>query len=176
MDIFESLESLNVSEECFDEIIAMVEELILERNKENREAKKKWELNNGKGYHTDYLYDDDEDKESNKYYKSSKKHAMKSAQNAIHGLKKYVKETNPAAVSHAVDELARSNRVILGREQNPVSYRSPSEHSKNYSQEDRKEQSQRGSAKDPYTRVGSPEERKESGNVLKRQEERKSNN
>lgn len=173
MSIFESLENLNVSEECFDDIIAMVEELILERNKENKQAKREWELNKGKGYHTDYLYDDDDDKESNKYYKSSKEHTVKSNQNAIHGLKKYVKDANPPAVNHAVDQLGRSNRVILGREQNPVSYRSPSEHSKNYSQDDRKEQSQRGSAKDPYTRVGSPEEMKEPGSVLKRQEERK---
>jgi hypothetical protein len=30
MDIFESLENLNVSEECFDEIIGIVEELINE--------------------------------------------------------------------------------------------------------------------------------------------------
>lgn len=33
MDIFESLESLNVSEECFDEIVGIVEEIINELNK-----------------------------------------------------------------------------------------------------------------------------------------------
>lgn len=34
MDIFESLENLEISEECFDEIMDMVEEIIDETNKE----------------------------------------------------------------------------------------------------------------------------------------------
>lgn len=43
MDIFENLENLNISEECFNEIMDIVEEIISERNKENKEAKKEWE-------------------------------------------------------------------------------------------------------------------------------------
>ena len=43
MNIFESLENLNVSEECFDGIMGLVEEYISERNKENKEKKNEWE-------------------------------------------------------------------------------------------------------------------------------------
>ena len=43
MNIFESLENLNVSEECFNDIVGIVEEIINERNKENRKARRKWE-------------------------------------------------------------------------------------------------------------------------------------
>ena len=52
MDIFESLENLNVSEECFDEILGIVEEIILESTVDDYYAKKiadtKQELANAK--------------------------------------------------------------------------------------------------------------------------------
>lgn len=161
------------TESLIEEIIDITEAILLERNKANREAKKNWELQKRGGYHTDYLYDDDADKESNKYYQHSKKHEVGNNQNAIHSLKKYIGDDNPMAKSHAIDQLARSSRVILGREQDPVSYNHASEYTKNRSKEVRKEQSQRGSTKDSYTRVGAPEERKEPGEILKKQEEKK---
>ena len=43
MNIFESLENLPVSEECFDDILAITEEIINERNKENKIKKNNWE-------------------------------------------------------------------------------------------------------------------------------------
>ena len=43
MDIFESLENLEVSEECFDDILTITEEIINERNKENKIKKNNWE-------------------------------------------------------------------------------------------------------------------------------------
>lgn len=43
MDIFESLENLEVSESCFNDIMGILEELLLERNNENREKKEQWE-------------------------------------------------------------------------------------------------------------------------------------
>ena len=45
MGIFESLENLNVSEECLNDILNIVEEYINERNKENKIKKNNWENN-----------------------------------------------------------------------------------------------------------------------------------
>ena len=42
MDIFESLENLNVSEECFNDIMDMVESIISETKKESKEKRDKW--------------------------------------------------------------------------------------------------------------------------------------
>ena len=38
MDVFENLENLNVSEECFNDIISIIEEIISETKKVNKEA------------------------------------------------------------------------------------------------------------------------------------------
>ena len=42
MDIFESLENLNVSEECYIDILNMVESIISETKKESKEKRDKW--------------------------------------------------------------------------------------------------------------------------------------
>lgn len=44
MNIFESLENLNVSEECFDEIMGIVENIVSAINKSNYSPEKKAEL------------------------------------------------------------------------------------------------------------------------------------
>ena len=46
MNIYENLENLNVSEECFNDIMGIVEATINERNKENKEKKNEWEKDN----------------------------------------------------------------------------------------------------------------------------------
>ena len=43
MDIFESLENLPVSEECFDDIVSIVEDIIKNTKKKAEEAVKKYE-------------------------------------------------------------------------------------------------------------------------------------
>ena len=45
MDIFESLENLPVSEECFDEIIGIVEEILSESNRARRYGQKNTNIN-----------------------------------------------------------------------------------------------------------------------------------
>ena len=45
MDIFESLENLNVSEECFDEIMGIVEEILSESNRARRYGQKNTNTN-----------------------------------------------------------------------------------------------------------------------------------
>ena len=42
MNIFENLEQLNVSEECFDDILNIVEEIISETKKESKEKRDRW--------------------------------------------------------------------------------------------------------------------------------------
>lgn len=42
MNIFESLENLNVSEACFNDILNIVEEIISETKKESKEKRDKW--------------------------------------------------------------------------------------------------------------------------------------
>ena len=145
MDIFESLENLNVSEECFEDIIGIVEEILNERNKENRESRRNWELT--RGYKTPE-------------YTTSKDNVLK-GEEAIKDLKAEAGKRPRYFVQQAVDAIARGNRVALGREQDPVSYTEPDEWYKTYGQrfnkekgkEYRKEQSQRGSIKDPYIRT-----------------------
>lgn len=62
MDIFESLENLNVSEECFNDIMGIVEDLLSTINKSNKSAKeketlkKKAEDNQEKELHTLHNY------------------------------------------------------------------------------------------------------------------------
>jgi hypothetical protein len=53
MDIFESLENLNVSEECFEDIVSIVEELLNERNYMNRQHKQNWEISKIPGSYND---------------------------------------------------------------------------------------------------------------------------
>lgn len=134
MDIFESLENLNVSEECFDEIMGLVEELILERNQENRQKKKDWETRKVP--------------ETSPFYGDSKEFRLKGREATIKGLKKHSSDKGSFLIQDAIDKIAQGSRTDLGREQSPVSFTKPSEWSKDYSKESRKEQSQRGSTKD----------------------------
>lgn len=142
MDIFESLENLSVSEECFNSIMDIVEEYINERNKENREAKKEWEMSRTQ--------------EISPLYSQRKKRAVRQGEKAIKDLKKSSGDNKrKPPIVNAVDEIARGIRTNLGREQNPVSANVPSEVNKlgGIFKDDRKIQSQRGSVKDPFSFV-----------------------
>ena len=134
--IFESLENLNVSEECFNSIISIVEEIINERNKENREAKRNWELS--RGYKASPFFTNQDLKSTEKDIKSFRKYANKDD---------YLTQSTG---NDLIDSAARSNRIALGREQNPVSYADSTEFSKQDDKESRKRNSQRGTDKDPY--------------------------
>ena len=134
MDIFESLENLNVSEECFNDIMGIVEEIINERNKENRQKKKDWEMKRTP--------------EISPFYGDEKKFRLPKRESGIKGVKKHLRNENHVAADSAVDAIASGSRDDLGRTQNPVSFSQPSEFNKTHSKETRKEQSQRGSAKD----------------------------
>ena len=142
MNIFENLEQLNVSEECFEDILNIVEDYILERNKENRQKKKDWEIN--------------KTPEISPLYSERKKRAVHQGEKAIKELKKkYKDDIRKPHIINAVDEIARGIRANLGREQNPVSHNVPSEINKTALKDYyRKEQSQRGSTKDPLSFVG----------------------
>ena len=134
MDIFESLENLNVSEECFDDIMGIVEEILLERNQENKQKKKEWELKRGAV-------------EPGSYVKDNRDRTIPMRELTIKQLKKHADKEHPA-VQGAVDEIAKANRVALGREQNPITTKPSSEFLKHHSEKDRVAQSQRGTTKD----------------------------
>ncbi len=134
MNIFENLENLNISENCFNEIMDIVEAVINERNKGNREKKKEWEMKRG-GY-----------PETPTNPTDSKEKYIKQGENVIKALKRHDKYVEPKSIEH----VSQGIRAVLGRQQNPVSYRDPSEFDKTYSTEKRTVQSQRGSSKDPY--------------------------
>lgn len=138
MDIFESLENLNVSEECFNEIVGLVEEVINELNKYEQ-------------------YKVDNNPKLKKEI-GSRQAALKQ----IGDMRK--REGNSYLSSRAVDLLADENRDALGRDEDSrgiriskVSYTSPERHAKgdtSYSGQKaiRTEQSQRGSTKDLWNR------------------------
>lgn len=126
-------EKVSLSENCFNDIISLVEELIYERNKNNREAKKEWEKARGEET-SDILGKDNELKRNQQVIKYLKKVSGPNRDNV--------------AVTDAVDIIGKANRKLLGREQNPVSFKKPSEWHKQYSAESRTKQSQRGSTKD----------------------------
>lgn len=136
MDIFESLENLNVSEECFEDIIGLVEEYIHELNKyEQHVVDKNPEL----------------------------KEKIESNQAASKEIGKIRKDTeNPYKGHRAMKILANLNRDLLGRDNNidgtrvsKVSYSSPDREAKvdptnSKYKAIRTEQSQRGSSKDVW--------------------------
>jgi hypothetical protein len=62
MNIFESLENLNVSEECFDEIMELVEELLSEKVQDTID--KKYDMNPEKGQFYSKAYQDYKDAEA----------------------------------------------------------------------------------------------------------------
>ena len=83
MDIFESLENLNVSEECFNDIVGLVEKYIQEEDVYEPEAYKKdgynfiangRNKNNGQLYRTHSKHNKGVDK--NKFYASSPEEAV----------------------------------------------------------------------------------------------------
>ena len=137
MDIFESLENLNVSEECFDEIMGLVEEFINELNKYEQ-------------------YKVDKDPKLKKELED-RQEALKD----IGDIKK--KHDNAYTAFRAEDILADENRDALGRDRNvegvrmpKISYSNPNrrgKRDKSYSgyKRIRTEQSQRGSSKDMWS-------------------------
>lgn len=136
MNIFESLNNLEVSEACFEDIIALVEELIFERNKENRRKKKEWELNRTSGT-------------GHPMYSGDKKKGVARTERTIKNLQKIWSVVPTQKDKGRIDYVARSNRIALGREQNPVSIFPPDNYEKAISKKLRTEHSQRGSIKDP---------------------------
>ena len=137
MDIFESLENLEVSEECFNDIMGIVEQYILELNKyEQYKLDKNPEL----------------------------KKEVEKRQEALKEIGDLRKEVDSTYAGHtAVDTLADENREALKRNEplighhriSKVSFSRPERHSKidkNYSGQKaiRTEQSQRGSSKDVW--------------------------
>ena len=142
MDIFESLENLPVSEECFEDIIGLVEELILERNIYNKDKKRAWELRRTAPEPEVFGNDNKEDN-------------VNTRQNAIKKLKDDKGPYYNDAVDYAVDALAHANRVSLGREADNVSAVRSYEGGKN-NKRSRKVLSQRGSRKDYWAHTGDP--------------------
>jgi hypothetical protein len=125
-----------VSESLYNEIADLVEELIIERNQENREKKKEWEMTKGNNDTSPW---------------ENKEDAVQRRQKTI----KRLKDSGACDVfsKEAVDEIARGNRIALGREQDPISYRAPSEYMKHLTRMNRRDQSQRGSSKDTLLRT-----------------------
>ena len=138
MSILESLKNLNVSEECFNDIISIVEEMINELNK-----------------YEQHKVDND----------PKLKKALKKNQDALKEIgddRKYFK--NPYIGHKAVNALADANRDLLNRDEGTGANRTPNntfnpperffKGNKNYSNRKklRTEQSQRGSSKDPWRR------------------------
>ena len=136
MNIFENLENLAVSEECFNDVMDIVEEIINERNKENRQAKKEYEFNR-----TPELHD------------FSKDGLAGVNQATIRNLKKYNKVEpgekdayfKQREIDSTVNALASNNRALLGRGVESANY--PYEHRKK-NEFGRKEGSQKDSPKD----------------------------
>lgn len=134
--IFENLENLTVSEECFNDIMDIVEEIINERNKENRQAKKEYELNR-----------------TPKLHNFSKDGLAGVNQATIRNLKKYDKVEpdekdayfKQREIDSTVNALASNNRALLGRGVESANY--PYEHKKK-NEFGRKEGSQKDSPKD----------------------------
>lgn len=145
MNIFESLENLPVSESCFDDILGLVEELILERNQENRKKKRKWEL----GRTEAQLNADGEDVKSSNILKN---------QYAIRQLRKNSKPGGYFSIDNTVDTLASNNRAALGRNANEVSKFRANEYNKHliHGTGMRKTVSRRGSTKDFWATMGDP--------------------
>ena len=136
MNIFESLENLAVSEECFDDIMGIVEEYINELNKYDQ-----------------YRVDKD----------PKLKKEIENRQEALRGIGEIRKSVKNAFAGHkAVDTLADENREALGRNDkegySKISYASPERHAKvdpTFSDQKaiRTEQSRRGSSKDVWNRM-----------------------
>ena len=136
MDIFESLENLEVSEACFDEIMDIVEEVINELNK-----------------YEQYKVDKD----------PKLKKELENRQEALKDIGDIKKERNNAYTAfRAEDILADENRDALERDRSvegvkmpKISYSRPDrrgKRDKSYSgyKKIRTEQSQRGSSKDVW--------------------------
>ena len=136
MNIFESLNNLGVSEACFNDIVVLVEEFIFERNKENRQKKKEWELNRTL-------------ETKHPMYSGDKKGGVARTERTIKNLQKIWSVVPTQKDKSHIDYVARSNRIALGREQNPVSIFPPDNYEKVASKKLRTEHSQRGSIKDP---------------------------
>ena len=139
MDIFENLENLQVSEACFDEIMGIIEEYILELNKYDQ-----------------YRVDKD----------PKLKKEIEKRQEALKDIgddKKF--HNRPGMAFRAVDLLADQNREALGRDDDfngtkisKVSFERPERfHKADPTYKGRRalrtEQSQRGSSKDVWNRM-----------------------
>ena len=119
MDIFESLENLNVSEECFNEIMDMVEEFVY-RNEplpDDKPIATGW--NNGDGTYKAVVFKSKKgkwnDPDTNKHLDGKTFKSMKGAENYAHK-KGYVVSTVRDRIADVKEDLASLTREKFGTE------------------------------------------------------------
>lgn len=116
MNIFESLENLNVSEECFDEIMGLVEELLNEDNIEKyivkRGGKSAKRIENGKTIYTVDATNPDRDQPKSKeldHIEHDIAHDIKPSKKAYNNALKDQKRKERASIYKSIDRNLQKN-------------------------------------------------------------------